>query len=166
MEFAAALVINSSATNSLTYTLIVPPATNAPDAAPGGTGGLLLTNKSGGITLTGTLADGAAPAPTVPVNETLRVPIYASLYANNGLLIGWLSVDRGPIDVGDHVPNGNLMWLKKSSLASLFYTNGFTNLIAVQGSVWTNARAERPPCPSPLIVLVCWKFPEAHFLNL
>jgi hypothetical protein len=35
-------------------------------------------------------------------------------------------------------PTGNLTWIKEASRSSALYTNGFTNQVVVQGSLWTN----------------------------
>jgi hypothetical protein len=83
------------------------------------------------------LADGTsltAVSQVVPVAETGYIPVYDSLYGNTGLLLGW-------VNIADGAPVGNLEWIKKASRATAFYTNGFTNLLSAQGSLWTNPAA-------------------------
>jgi hypothetical protein len=40
--------------------------------------------------------------------------------------------------MADGAPAGNLNWIKKAAPHSLLYSNGFTNLVIVQGAGWTN----------------------------
>ena len=59
------------------------------------------------------------------------LPVYGNLYGGKGLLLGWIGLQSGS-------PSGNLTWIKPASSSTARYTNGFTNLVAVQGSLWTN----------------------------
>jgi hypothetical protein len=96
-----------------------------------------MTNHLGVFTLSGALADGTsltATSQTVPVSENGDIPVYDSLYGNTGLLLGWVNIANG-------VPAGNLEWIKKASHATALYTNGFTNFVSAQGSLWANPLA-------------------------
>ncbi len=127
----------NATTNSIEYTMIIPPTTNPPNQYPGGSGYALITNKANTLIFTVKLPDATAPfTQTVPLSETKFAPIYASLDNNTGALFGWLDFGANH-DI--FIPVGTLAWIKKSSRASLFYTNGFTNLIPVSGSIWTNS---------------------------
>jgi hypothetical protein len=119
----------SKATNSADYTAQVLPPT-----APPGYGYLLITNHAGAVTLSGALADGTSFSQQVPLSGTGDLPVYGSLYGNTGLLTGWLRLESGS-------PAGSLTWIKEASRSSTLYTNGFTNLVSVTGSVWTNPPA-------------------------
>lgn len=77
------------------------------------------------------MADGTAFSQTVPLSGNGDLPVYGNLYGSTGLLLGWINMESG-------APAGNLTWIKPASRATAFYTNGFTNMVSVQGSLWTN----------------------------
>ncbi len=124
----------SNTLESAEYTLLIPPATNAPTGSPPGYGYALLTNHHGTVTLGGSVADGAAFSRSVAVAGTGDVPLYASLYGNTGLLFGWLTLTNGGLT------GSNLWWFRPASSGAkpVSYTAGFTNEAAVLGSPWTN----------------------------
>jgi uncharacterized repeat protein (TIGR03803 family) len=129
---------------SAEYTLLFAPSSNAPANTPPGDGYALATNHAGTVTFSGQLADGTAITPSAAESQNGDVPVYASLYGNTGLLLGWINLTNL-----EAAPPGNaLAWIKKASRATLLYTNGFTNLLAGQGALWTN-----PPAKTPAIVL-------------
>jgi hypothetical protein len=83
------------------------------------------------------LADGTTFSPSAAESQNGDVPVYASLYGNSGLLLGWLNLANL-----EAVPPANtLAWIKKASRATLLYTNGFTNMLAARGALWTNPPA-------------------------
>ncbi|MGA2174815.1 MAG: immunoglobulin domain-containing protein [Verrucomicrobiota bacterium] len=112
------------------YTVLLPPSTNVVGEVPPGYGYVLLTNHLGYLTLAGALPDGAAFSQSVPIGKLGNVPVFASLYHNAGLLLGWISLTNG-------TPQGetNFTWIKPAAAAGI-YTNGFTNSLSVQGSAW------------------------------
>jgi len=121
---------NELATNgpgSAAYTAWLLPAVGAPP----GYGCILITNNAGDVTLSVTLADGTSFTQNVPVSGAGELPVYGNLYKSTGLLAGNLSLESG-------LPTGSLTWIKKASSSGLLYTNGFTNVVVVQGSLWTN----------------------------
>jgi hypothetical protein len=121
---------------SAEYTTVLSPISSGPNLPPG-YGYVLMTNHLGVFTLSGALADGTsltATSQTVPVSENGDIPVYDSLYGNTGLLLGWVNIANG-------VPAGNLEWIKKASHATALYTNGFTNFVSAQGSLWANPLA-------------------------
>jgi hypothetical protein len=111
---------------SAEYTTLV-----LPDATLPGYGYMLITNHAGAVTLSGALADGTSFSQNVPLSGVSDLPVYGNLYGGTGLLLGWLSLESGS-------PTGNLTWIKQASRSTARYTNGFTNLAVVQGSLWTN----------------------------
>jgi hypothetical protein len=135
------------ATNTLPsaqYTMLIPPDTNnaPPGSSPGGDGYALITNNAGTAKnpaaatakITGALADGTAFNQTVPVSQNGYVPIYATLYGNKGLLLGWINLDS--INT-----NGvSLTWIHPQRATGL-YPDGFTNILLTNQillSPWTN----------------------------
>jgi hypothetical protein len=119
----------SKATNSADYTALL-----LPSGTPPGCGYLLITNHAGAVTLSGALADGTPFSQHVPLSVNGNLPVYGNLYGGKGLLLGWLGLETGS-------PEGNLAWIKEPSHSSTLYTNGFTNLVSMQGSPWTNPPA-------------------------
>jgi hypothetical protein len=112
--------------SSAEYTALV-----LPDGTPPGYSYILITNHAGAATLSVTLADGTSFSQAVPVSGTGDLPVYGNLYAGTGLILGWLGLENGS-------PTGNLTWIKPASRSTALYTNGFTNLVVVQVSLWTN----------------------------
>jgi hypothetical protein len=123
-NLAAELAASGAA--SAEYTALV-----LPSGTPPGYGYMLITNHAGAVTISGGLADGTSFSQAVPVSGSGDLPVYGNLYGSTGLLFGWLGLESGS-------PAGNLTWIKEASHSSALYTNGFTNLVAVQGSAWTN----------------------------
>ncbi len=129
------------------YTLLIPPdaSNNPPTDSPGGYGYALITNYAGtpgnpglaNAKITGALADGTAFNQTVPVSQDGYVPIYASLYQNQGLLFGWINLDP------TNTSGVNLTWIRPAIPAALYW-NGFTNILLTNQilfSPWTNSPA-------------------------
>ncbi|HZM04583.1 MAG TPA: immunoglobulin domain-containing protein, partial [Candidatus Saccharimonadales bacterium] len=109
------------------YTLLMLPPANFPV----GDGYALILDRNGVVTLNGGLADGAGFTQTVPASLAGDVPIFANLYDNTGLLLGWLNLANLDNSAG------GLAWIKKGARGSLLFTNGFTNMLQIQGSPWT-----------------------------
>jgi hypothetical protein len=130
--------------SSAEYTMLFSPF-NAPANAPPGDGYALVTNHAGQVTLTGAVADGTNFSQTVPASRSGDVPVYASLYQNTGLLFGWINLTN----LSAAPPANLLTWIKKPSSATALYPAGFTNLLALQGALWTNPPANTPAISFP-----------------
>jgi hypothetical protein len=110
------------------YTMAVPPGLGAPSSSPGGFGyGFITNNSLGVISFIGALADGTAISQTVPISQDNYWPLYIPLYANRGLIEGWINFSSGS-------PRGNISWIRPAGALSTTYTNGFTNEVAIFGS--------------------------------
>jgi len=120
--------------NSAEYTLLFPSAVAGSTNIPPGDGYALVTNHLGMVTLTGALADGSAFNETVPESQFSDLPIYASIYSNTGVLIGWVNLDN--LESG--TPTNALTWIKKLSGGAARYHGGFTNTLSVQGAPWSD----------------------------
>jgi hypothetical protein len=113
------------------YTLAVPPGQGAPAFSPGGFGyGFITNNSLGTISFIGALADGTAVSQTVPISQQGYWPLYIPLYANRGLIEGWIEFSSGS-------PRGNISWIRPAGKLTTTYTNGFTNEVAIFGSPYT-----------------------------
>jgi hypothetical protein len=125
----------STAWPSAEYTLIFSPSTNVSDFSPPGDGYASVTNHAGLATLTGALADGTSYSQSVPIARNGDLPFYASPYskasgANRGLILAWVNLTN--------LQSATVTWIKKPARSSALYTNGFTNILSVQASLWTN----------------------------
>jgi hypothetical protein len=128
---------------SSAYTVLLGPETNAAAEIPPGAGYILITNHNGSVNLSGAVADGSSFSQGVPMGVSGGVPVYYGKFYNNaGLLLGWLGFSNGTVEA--QTP---MAWIKPAAATGL-YTNGFTNLLSVTGSGWTN-----PPAGVPALSL-------------
>jgi uncharacterized repeat protein (TIGR03803 family) len=146
--WTANLTAEPAGTNlpSAEYTLLLAPPANAPAHTPPGDGYALATNHAGMVTFfNAELADGTSFTPSAAESQNGDFPVYASLYGNAGLLLGWIhltNLEAGP-------PGNTLAWIKPGSRLYPPYTNGFTNTLVVQGGLWTNTPKNTPAIVMP-----------------
>jgi hypothetical protein len=132
---------------SAEYTMLIPPDTSSgpPLNSPGGYGYAVITNYAGtfenpasaSVRITGALADGTALNQTVSVSQNGFVPLYANLYADKGLLLGWISLNPANSNINT---GSSLTWIRPAQGLGL-YRGGFTNVIPVNQillSTWIN----------------------------
>jgi hypothetical protein len=94
--------------------------------------GLVTIGSGGSIVMSGLLGDGVAVVQSTSLSADGLWPVYATLYANNGLLHGWVTItNRGTNSV-----EGQLVWLKSSGLSGNIYPNGMNTEIDVVGSTY------------------------------
>jgi hypothetical protein len=118
--------VDATSPTSGEYTLLLKPASsNTVGNVPPGCGYLLLTNHLGHLVFSGALPGGVAIAPAPVLGRLGDVPIFQNLYGNTGLILGWLTFTNGTIEASP------LTWIKPTA-------NGFTNLLSVVVSGWTN----------------------------
>ena len=115
------------------YTLVIPGGTDGATAPLGDGLGSLNVDPSGVALLTGTMADGSRMMQRVGLSGAGDWPFYASLYAGQGAVFGWLRV-RPPsaLDV-----EGAAYWIRPPGRLPKFYTNGFALASPVAGSFYT-----------------------------
>jgi len=128
---------------SAEYTLLLEPGTNVAGEIPPGFGYMLITNHNGSVILSGALADGTAFNQAPPLGVMGDIPVYASLYGNAGLLLGWLGLSNGTA-----AAESPMVWIKPAARTGI-YSGGFTNYLSVMGSGWTNP----PPKTSAVSLL-------------
>jgi uncharacterized protein YukJ len=130
VPWVANLLADAAATSnqSYQYTLLFPSAA----AAPAGFGYATIGNYRGTAMVVARLADGASFSQNVPVSADGSTPLYAAI-GTNELVLGWIT------NLYSSTPGGEIVWIKGDSSKPVKYTQGFTNLITVTGSVWTNA---------------------------
>lgn len=148
--WSSPLMAEKSSASSVSdeYTVLLSPATNAIGEIPPGDGYMLITNNKGNVTLSGALADGSSFSQTVPLGVSNEVPVYVSLYANTGLLLGWLGLSNGTFEA-----ETTMAWIKPANKSGL-YEAGFTNDLAAARSGWTNPPANVSAISIPLGTLL------------
>lgn len=110
------------ASPSGSYTLIIP-GNDDSSSAPGGDGAASVkVDTSGNITLAGALGDGTKISQHTFVSKDGQWPLFASLYAKQGLLIGWLTFDTNQPDSD---VTGLVSWIKLPQPNAKLYRDGF-----------------------------------------
>jgi hypothetical protein len=112
------------------YTLAVAGGTDSA-TEPAGTGfGAVKVSPKGRVALVGELADGQAVSQGVPLSRRGEWPLYVSLYAGQGSLLGWITLtNQAAYDMA-----GRLNWVKPTKPAAKRYPGGFTIESASVGS--------------------------------
>jgi hypothetical protein len=118
------------------YTLMIPPGDPNLDQPAGFGAGALSVDRSGNISFAGTLGDGTKATQRTFVSKQGQWPLFLSLYANKGLMLGWLTFTNPP----DNSPVGPVSWIKLPQAMGKLYPGGFdftTNYLASVGSLYT-----------------------------
>lgn len=119
------------------YTMLIEPDPSVAPfiLSPGGDGYAVISDTKGTAKITGALPDGTAFTQSAPVSLTGDVPFYASLYHNQGLLLGWINLNPA------NTAPGSLAWVHPRSGTGLFpYAFISTNAVAL--SPWTSPPSE------------------------
>ncbi len=155
---------------SNSYTLILPPDTNA-TPAPGGYGwGTVSLTTNGLISLVGGVGDGALAKQRTVISKKGKWPLYVPLYQKpnqfvtnssvvpntirtnkeyEGFLLGWVSLVTNSTQTTLH-PEGDLTWIKTKGTNVVAGTNdalypaGFTNILEISGSLYVPAPSLPP----------------------
>jgi hypothetical protein len=129
--WTANLVADAAAVSakSYEYTLLIPPAATAPANSPPGYGYASITNHAGTAHVAGALADATSFSQSVPVSADGAIPLYVAI-GQSELLVGWVT------NLYSQTPGGEIVWIKNGSARAVDYNGGFTNTVAVLGSVW------------------------------
>ncbi len=107
-----------------------PADTNLP---AGDGGGSATVGRTHILSLSGSLADGTALAQQIQISKQGKAPLYVSLLSGKGSLIGWLNFDtNAPSD--DFF--GNVCWVSPSLPTKKLYTQGFTFVSTIEGSLY------------------------------
>jgi hypothetical protein len=118
-----------------TFLIPSPTATPAP-ARPGGDGaGIATISTIGTLTLAGALGDGTPFSQATTLSQNGDWPIFAALYGGKGLLWGWGSVSTNQTPLAFRATD--VVWFKPPGLPGKFYTNGFPELVEIDGARYT-----------------------------
>jgi len=132
-------VTNSGANMFRRYTFVIPPVAGS-TPSPNGWGIAATTNGPGGmVSLLGFVADGfQIPAQSLRASENMTWPLYAQLYKGTGVaggIWGWLQFSKTQPGV-----TGTVYWWRPAGIHSGGgYTAGFTNVVDIIGSPYTNS---------------------------
>jgi hypothetical protein len=96
-----------------------------------------VNGTSGGLVMTGALADGSSITGSTFVGKDGRVLVYSPAYSNRGSLAGTLSVSAAPM-VKDNSVSGAVTWLKPAVAGDASYPSGFGPVsLKARGGVYT-----------------------------
>ena len=118
------------------YTLILQNQENDPTVPDGIGYGILRVNSSGRGLFAAALADGTKMSSSATVSKDGMWPLFAPLYARQGLVISRIAIANQP----DSDLSGALDWIKPPNPKARFYPGGFTNRCQAIGSLYV-----RPP---------------------
>ena len=114
------------------YTLVLSGQSN-PARGPEGSGlGTVRVDAGGNVTFAGTLADGTRIAQRVPLARNGVWPLYVSLLGGRGSISGGLVLTNG---TGRDI-TGTSSWTRRGVAGLKYYSDGFTNDLQVQGSLY------------------------------
>jgi len=104
------------------YTIVLPGSDDS-STQPGGNGvGTVKVSATGGIAFAGALGDGTAVSRTSFISKDGDWPLFASLYAGKGLLIGWINFDSTQPETD---LSGVVNWIKLQQAGGKNYLAGF-----------------------------------------
>ena len=120
------------------YTLILEPSAGS-QPLTGISYGTVVIGTKGKLVFLGNLADGTVVAQTASVSRDGAWPLYAALYGGRGSLLGWIVVNTNPSPAVSL--SGDVSWIKPGLPAARFYRAGFTNTLALEGSLYQSPDA-------------------------
>ena len=114
------------------YTMLIPGADD-PSTQPGGDGyGTVNLSSSGSISFAGALTDGTKISQKANLLPNGQWAFYVPLYSGKGSIFGWFTFSNQP--ASDF--SGTVNWFKPAGASGKLYTDGFTNIAAVSGSLY------------------------------
>jgi hypothetical protein len=116
-----------------TYTMVLP-GHDGDSSLPTGDGyGSVKISTAGAALFSGTLADGTKISQLAPISKDGLWPFWASLYANKGSMLGWVTVGNAAADQPDL--SGLVSWIKPAGVTGArYYAGGFTTESLAFGS--------------------------------
>jgi hypothetical protein len=116
------------------YTIVLPGENGGGANNPSGHGfGKITIKPDGGVTWTGTLADGSPVSQSSVLSGQGVWPLYAPLYSGAGFVISWIQfTHRSDSDL-----SGLMIWMKPAGMKGSYFKSGFTNEMETVGSRYT-----------------------------
>jgi hypothetical protein len=112
------------------YTLVFPGSADSTTAPGGDTCAAVLVNKTGRVSLNGTLADRTPFSQGTVVSKSGQLPLYSAPYGGQGEVLGWVALSSG----ASNSLNGSLTWIKPPNPRAKCYPGGFTIESTLTGS--------------------------------
>lgn len=116
------------------YTLVIPGNPQNTNGPSGVSFGSVNINGSGMVTWSGALADGSKVTQKSALSADGIWPLYSSLYAGQGCMLGWIQFSSNNI-------GGDVVWVKPTGISASYYPAGFTNLLSSYGSPYQKPAA-------------------------
>jgi len=120
------------------YTLVLPGHENSTTLPAGAGYGTVQVDDKGKVKFKGELADGTKVSQSVVLGRNGDWPLYLQLYGYKGALAGWVNFTNLP---GSDL-SGFVQWIKPKPASGPLYPDGFTNEVAVVGSVYVPPSAD------------------------
>lgn len=139
----------TSGTADYTLLMAAPADAATNQSLPPGYGYALVADHAGKVTLSGGLADGTAFTESVPATTSGDVPLYASLYAKTGFLLGWINLTN----LASTNAPCELAWIKGvPAHPSALFPSGFNTTLFTVGAPWNPPGTISLPAGSMLII--------------
>jgi hypothetical protein len=124
------------------YLLAINGSTNPAAAPPGYSYAQATISPAGGVTLSGTMADGATfTANGAAISQDGDWPLYGSLFSGKGSVLAWVKFPKH--SAPSQTTSGQAFWFETAGSGSHYYTNGFS-LLTNQLSLLVNHYATPP----------------------
>jgi hypothetical protein len=125
------------------YLLAIHGVVGTPAVAPAGYSyAMARISPAGGVTLSGTMADGAVfTASGAAISQSGDWPLYGSLFSGKGSVLAWVKFPQH--SAPSQMTSGQALWFETAGTGSHYYTNGFS-LLTNQLSLLVN-RYIAPP---------------------
>ena len=115
-------------------------SSSEPDNGPDGVGaGMLSVSLSGKLSFSAKLPEGTSFSQSLNLCMQGRWPLYASLYKGQGSILGWVEFS------GSDSLSGEIGWTKPAMPTSKYYSQGFTNVLDLQGLAFIARRSGSRP---------------------
>ena len=122
----------------LVYTFVLPSGDALVGTDPHGPGfGRLTIDSAGTVTLGGKLSDGTGFTQTAPISKAHVFPLFLSLYAERGVMLGDVTIDEAQLN---HDLTATVNWVKPRRPHDVAFPAGFT----VEGGEVFGSRYVRP----------------------
>jgi hypothetical protein len=116
------------------YTLVIPGSHDpgVTDVPTGDGYGSVKVNRTGLLTLVGTLADGKPITQSAQVSTNGHWPLYVSLYGGKGSLLCWAQFSTNP-PPADPLHGERVLWVRPAITNTASYPNGFEVVTSLSG---------------------------------
>lgn len=122
------------------YTMVIEGVSNSNSVPAGDSYATVTVSKSGGVSMSGGLADGTKISQSSYVSKSGLWPLYVPLYKGKGSLFSLVNF----VGNSGSAFGGAVSWIKPEGAASTAYEEGFTLDTTLTGSTFTKATKDAP----------------------